>query len=119
MSNKEITYVMIKNGDISINKTNNIKRVFKKEFDEGRFDSRDWLFKEDLDIRVFVENESVFTKPETLYFYVDNEIEEIFYGTVIFTRLTEKSFETLTDEKLSLIINSIKLTDNNKFVIFN
>lgn len=106
-----VKYIKIKNGKVSVHTTQNFRRTLKTVFKGNFFDSRDYLFEADEYIRVFVEDLSLYNKPETLYFYQEGKLTEIFFGTVLFAKTGEEDFEGLSDENIKLIMNKLVKTD--------
>lgn len=106
-----VQYIKIKNGKVSVHTTQNFKRTLKTVFKGNFFDSRDYLFEADEYIRVFVEDLSLFNKPETLYFYQEGKLVEIFCGTVLFAKTGEEKFEGLSDENIKLITDKLTKVD--------
>lgn len=106
-----VQYIKIENNKISVHETDNFKKVLKKAFKSNSFDSRDCLFEADEYIRVFVEELSLFNKPETLYFYQEGEPVEIFCGTVLIAKTGEENFEGLSDENVKQIIDKLIKVD--------
>lgn len=111
-------YIKIKNGKVSIHTTQNFKRTLKTVFKGNFFDSQDYLFEADEYIRVFVEELSLFNKPETLYFYQEGEPVEIFCRTVLFAKTGEEKFEGLSDENIKLITNKL-IKDGSIYKIYD
>lgn len=113
-----VQYIKIKNGKVSIHATQNFRRTLKTVFKGNFFDSRDYLFEADEYIRVFVEDLSLYNKPETLYFYQEGKLVEIFYGTVLFAKTGEEKFEGLSDENIKLITDKL-IKDGSIYKIYD
>lgn len=106
-----VQYIKIKKGKVSIHTTQNFKRTLRTVFKGNSFDSRDCLFEVGEYIRVFVEELSLFNKPETLHFYQEGEPVEIFYGTVLIAKTGEGNIEGLSDENIKLITDKLMKAD--------
>lgn len=114
-----VKYVKVKNGKVTVHTTQNFSRTLKTVFKGNFYDSRDYLFAKDMDIRVFVEDLSIYNKPDTIYYYQEGELLEIFCGTVLFAKMGEEDFETLSEENVQLILNSLKRINPTQFEIYD
>lgn len=106
-------YLMIKNGDVVAIETRNVLKSIVNEFKV--FDYRDYLFDEDLDIYVFVKDLSYYDDNHTIYYYYGDDLIETFNGTVIFARMVENGFRTLSKNDIELINNHLSRIDRNSF----
>lgn len=106
-----VKYIKIKDCKVSIHTTQNFRRTLKTVFKGNFFDSRDYLFEADEYIRVFVEDLSLYNKPETLYFYQEGKLTEIFFGTVLFAKTGKEDFEGLSDDNIELIMSKLVKAD--------
>ena len=106
-------YLMIKNGDVVAIETRNVLKSIVNEFKV--FDYRDYLFDEDLDIYVFVKDLSYYDDNHTVYYYYGDDLIETFNGTVIFARMVENGFRTLSKNDIELINNHLSRIDRNSF----
>ena len=106
-------YLMIKNGDAVAIETRNVLKSIVNEFKV--FDYRDYLFDEDLDIYVFVKDLSYYDDNHTVYYYYGDDLIETFNGTVIFARMVENGFRTLSKNDIELINNHLSRIDRNSF----
>lgn len=106
-------YLMIKNGDVVAIETRNVLKSIVNEFE--MFDYRDYLFDEDLDIYVFVKDLSYYDDNHTVYYYYGDDLIETFNGTVIFARMVENGFRTLSKNDIELINNHLSRIDRNSF----
>lgn len=106
-------YLMIKNGDVAAIETRNVLKSIVNEFKV--FDYRDYLFDEDFDIYVFVKDLSYYDDNHTVYYYYGDDLIETFNGTVIFARMVENGFRTLSKNDIELINNHLSRIDRNSF----
>ncbi len=104
---------MIKNGDVVAIETRNVLKSIVNEF--KMFDYRDYMFDEDLDIYVFVKDLSYYDDNHTVYYYYGDDLIETFNGTVIFARMVENGFRTLSKNDIELINNHLSRIDRNSF----
>ena len=113
-----VKYIKIENNKISVNETDDFNKVLKKAFKGNLYDSLDYLFKADERICVFVEKNSSFDKPETLYLYQGGKLVKTFCGTILFAKSSEENFKGLTKENVKLITDKL-LNDNGIYKIFD
>lgn len=106
-------YLMIKNGDVVAIETRNVLKSIVNEF--KMFDYRDYMFDEDLDIYVFVKDLSYYDDNHAVYYYYGDDLIETFNGTVIFARMVENGFRTLSKNDIELINNHLSRIDRNSF----
>lgn len=118
MKNKNIHYLMIKNGKIYSLDTNNLIQTMNEEF-EYFFDSRDYLFEEYKDIRIFVKDESIFTEKETIYYHFGGKLVETFHGTIIFAKLRTTCFSSLSKKEETFIKRKLIPINDTQFEIYD
>lgn len=119
MNKKEITYIQLKDGNLTVKTTSDFKMIMKQEFKDGRFDTTDYLFEEDKDIRVFVEDESIYTLPESVYFFYGTELAHIFHGTVLLAKMGVNSFRSLSNKSIRIITSRLEVNNDQTFSIFD
>lgn len=109
-----MNYIIIKDGNINIKQTDNFDFVLNYEFQKGN-DSTDYVFKEDKEIRVFVENSSLYEKPPTLAISKDEELLYDYHGTIIFAKNGRTKYRGLSKENIKLIQNRLTRINDSKF----
>ena len=116
---KQIKYIKVSNGKLSILQTNNFNEAIKNSFGSYfDFDSSDYIFDEDLDIRVFLKANSTFLNlEETIYYYVNNELVDINKGIVLFAKNGNRSWKSLSNKDINIIKKRLKPSPNNTFSI--
>lgn len=116
---KAFKYIKVKDGTISLMETQDFKEVIKNEYgDYYNYDSSDYLFDEDLDIRVFaLAGSSFMDLKETIYYEYDGEITDILKGTVIFAKNGKTKWKSLSNKDIRLLKRKLEPTDNNTFTI--
>lgn len=117
MKNKIIRYLIFKNGEMKVKETDDFNKVIKKEL--GRFDTADYLFDDDLSIRVLVKAESLFNENETIYYYYKGEYIQPFCGTVIFTKTNTSSFKSLSKQNIKLLTENTYQIDETRFKMYS
>lgn len=118
MKNKGIRYIKVKNGVISIHSTSNFKRVMEEEFGGMAYDTTDYIFGEDLEIRIFVEDLSLESEEVCINYYYNNDLWTTFNGTVLFAKDGITKFRSLSKKDINIIINNLIPTCNNEFNIY-
>lgn len=107
------TYAMIKNNKFNVLKTKNLSMIIKKEL--GVFDYQDYLFDENEYIYLLVRDLSFYDNNTSItYRNIDDEIT-CFNGTVIFTRMNENGYVSLSDNDLAAIRKHLCQLDNGIF----
>lgn len=119
MKRQVIKYIRVKDGNIELKKTKNLKKVFDKEF-KYFFDTRDGIFDHNYKVRAFVKDESLYTDNKTISIVDENnqEFDEL-HDTVFFANLDEYSFRTLTKKDIDTIRNNLIRTSKTTFKIIN
>ncbi|MGN1054293.1 MAG: hypothetical protein ACI4P1_03350 [Erysipelotrichaceae bacterium] len=104
-------YIKIIHNKIQVLNTDNFRKVLKEEFKEG-YDTTDYVFEENLNIRVFLKAGSIFEDlEETILYKVNNETVDIFKGTVIFSKDNGTIFTSLKAKDIQII--TTKIINNN------
>lgn len=116
---RKFKYVEVKDGAISKFETNDFNEVIKDVFGSYYdYDSTDWIFDENLDIRVFVEANSTFNDTkETIYCYLDNQLINVLKGTILIAKNGNNNFKSLSNKDIRLIHNKLKPSYNHTFII--
>lgn len=118
MKNNKIRYIKVKNGVISIHMTSNFKRVMEEEFGAMAYDTTDYIFNENLDIRIFVEDLNLENKDVCINYYYNNELWTTFNGTVLFAKDGVTKFRSLSKKDINIIINNLIPTCDSEFNIY-
>ncbi len=118
MKNNKIRYIKVKNGVVSIHMTSNFKRVMEEEFGTMAYDTTDYIFNENLDIRIFVEDLSLENKDVCINYYYNNDLWTTFNGTVLFAKDGVTKFRSLSKKDINIIINNLIPTCDNEFNIY-
>lgn len=119
MKNNKIRYIKVKNGVISIHSTSNFKRVMEDEFGGMAYDTTDYIFDENLDIRVFVEDLNLETEEVCINYYYNNDLCMTFNGTVLFAKDGITKIRSLSKKDINIIINNLIPTYDNEFNIYS
>lgn len=92
---KYCKYIIIKDNELKILKTKRMTDLVKREL--GVFDYRDYLFEEDLSIYLLVKDLSIYDDDTTIIYrgYL-NDCDGVFNGTVIFTKMDELGYVSLS-----------------------
>jgi len=110
-------YVKVEGTNIEVLNTTSFKKVLKETFEEG-YDTTDYIFDENLDIRVFIEIRATHKNlEETILRKLDNETVDIFYGTCLFTKCSELSFLSLSKKDVKIIQKRI-VNNNGQLEIY-
>ena len=96
---KYCKYIIIKDNELKILKTKRMTDLVKREL--GVFDYRDYLFEEDLSIYLLVK-------------YL-NDCDGVFNGTVIFTKMDELGYVSLSNNDVDLILKHLCKLPNGLF----
>ena len=110
-------YIKIQNNNIEILETDNFSNVIKNEFNDTNYDSLDYLFDENLDIRIFTKAGSDFLDLDnSLYYKRDGKLQYIFKGTILLAKNGINKWHSLSNKDIKIITNRILKIDNS-FVI--
>ena len=110
-------YVKVEGTNIEVLNTPSFKKVLEEEFEEG-YDTTDYIFDENLDIRVFIEIRATQKNlEETILRKLDNKTVDIFYGTCLFTKCSELSFLSLSKKDIKIIQKGI-VNNNGQLEIY-
>ena len=114
---KSYKYVIIEKGDFVVSTTNNMKRFVMDEL--GVVDYRDYLFEDDLSIYILVKNLSLFDSNRTIIYKSDyDDCDSYFNGTVIFTKMDEDGYVSLSEGDIDLIRHHMHKLANGLFEMF-
>lgn len=95
-------YAIIENGIFTVSTTRNMKRFVKSTL--GLFDYRDFLFEDDSSIYILVKDISFYDNDKTIiYRSSPNDSDSYFNGKVIFTKMNEYGFVSLSNDDIDLI----------------
>ena len=116
---RKFKYIKVENGIISINETDNFPEVIKDAFGRySNFDSRDYVFDENLDICVFAEASSEFMDyKDTIYYEYDGSIYGRLKGTVLIAKNGVCNWRSLSKKDIKLILKKLEPYNNNTFII--
>ena len=99
-------YVIIKDGVLCVLETDRMKEVIRNEL--GVFDYRDYIFDDDPSVYLLVKDLSVYDTEHTIaYRSVPDDVDSYFSGTVIFTKMDDFGFASLSDNDIDLIRNHL------------
>ena len=118
MKNNKIRYIKVENGVISIHWTSNFKKVMEYEFGGMAYDTTDYIFNENLDIRIFVEDLSLESREVCINYYYNNDLWQTFNGTVLFAKDGITKIRSLSKKDVNIIINNLIPTNDNEFNIY-
>ena len=114
---RNFKYIEVKDGNILLLETDNFNNVIKETLDH--YDSSDYIFDENLDIRAFVKMGSEFLDlKDTIYYYLDNKLVDVFKGTVLFAKNGISKWRSLSNKDIALIYKKILPTHDGAFEIF-
>lgn len=103
---KLFKYVIIKDGVLCVMETDKMKKVIRNEL--GVFDYRDYIFDDDPSVYLLVKDLSVYDTEHTIaYRSVSDDVDSYFNGTVIFTKMDDFGFASLSDNDIDLIRNHL------------
>ena len=111
---KYCKYIIIKDNELKILKTKRMTDLVKREL--GVFDYRDYLFEEDLSIYLLVKDLSIYDDDTTIIYrgYL-NDCDGVFNGTVIFTKMDELGYVSLSNNDVDLILKHLCKLPNGLF----
>ena len=98
-------YVIIKGGVLCVLETDRMKEVIRNEL--GVFDYRDYIFDDDPSVYLLVKDLSIYDDDTTIIYrgYL-NDCDGVFNGTVIFTKMDELGYVSLSNNDVDLILKS-------------
>lgn len=116
---RKFKYIEVKNGVISTIETNDFNEVIKDTYGSYyNYESSDWIFDENLDIRVFVEKDSLYKRiKETIYFYSNETNIDVLKGTVLFAKNGNNNWKALSGKDVKLIYKKLKPSYNHTFTV--
>lgn len=99
-------YVIIKDGVLCVLETDRMKEVIWKEL--GVFDYRDYIFDDDPSVYLLVKDKSVYDTDHTITYKSDpDDVDSYFNGTVIFTKMDDFGFASLSNNDIDIIKNHL------------
>lgn len=99
-------YVIIKDGVLCVLETDRMKEVIRKEL--GVFDYRDYIFDDDPSVYLLVKDKSVYDTDHTITYKSDpDDVDSYFNGTVIFTKMDDFGFASLSNNDIDIIKNHL------------
>lgn len=107
---KAIRYLKVKDGNISVEYTNDLIQAMKEEY-EYFFDTSDHLFDRYEDIRVFVKDMSFFDEEPSIECYRGGRLSMTFNGTVFFAKLGKYCVRSLSKKEVSFLLRNLKRKD--------
>lgn len=110
---RKYKYIIIDNGNVSVNESADMRKVIKETF--GWFDSTDYLFDDNLNIRAFVKEFSLFDCEPSVLCCQNDELVFSFNGTVIFSSLNEYSYSSLSTRDIQIILSRLSRIDDTHF----
>lgn len=107
-------YVIIKDGVLCVLETDRMKEVIRNEL--GVFDYRDYIFDDDPSVYLLVKDLSVYDTEHTIaYRSVPDDVDSYFNGTVIFTKMDDFGFVSLSDNDINIIRNHLRRLPDGLF----
>ena len=111
---KYCKYIIIKDNELKILKTKRMTDLVKREL--GVFDYRDYLFEEDLSIYLLVKDLSVYDTDHTIvYRSFPDDADGYFNGTVIFTKMDDFGFASLSHNDIDIIRSHLRRLPDGLF----
>ena len=111
-----VRYLKVKDGNISVEYTDDFIQVMKKEFN-GFFDTTDNLFERYLDIRVFVKDMSFFDEKPSVGYCRNGRLSSTFNGTVFFAKLGMYCVRSLSKKEVSFLLRNLKRNNDDIYSI--
>jgi len=107
-------YVIIKDGVLCVLETDRMKEVIRNEL--GVFDYRDYIFDDDPSVYLLVKDLSIYDDDTTIIYrgYL-NDCDGVFNGTVIFTKMDELGYVSLSNNDVDLILKHLCKLPNGLF----
>lgn len=119
MKNKEIRYIKVKDGVISIHSTSDFMKMMKEEYGGMSYDTTDYIFDENLDIRVFVKDLNLDSEEVCINYYYNGDLWSTFNGTVFFSKLGTTKVRSLSKKDIDIIMRNLIPTRDNEFSIYS
>ena len=109
-------YVIIKDGVLCVLETDRMTEVIRNEL--GVFDYRDYLFDDDPSVYLLVKDLSVFDANHTITYISDpDDVDGYFNGTVIFTKMDDFGFASLSNDDIDIIRSHLRRLPSGLFEI--
>ena len=107
-------YVIIKNGVLCVLETDRMKEVIRNEL--GVFDYRDYIFDDDPSVYLLVKDLSVYDTDHTIvYRSFPDDVDSYFNSTVIFTKIDDFGFASLSNNDIDMIRNHLRKLPSGLF----
>lgn len=107
-------YVIIKDGVLCVLETDRMEKVIRNEL--GVFDYRDYLFDDDPSVYLLVKDLSVYDTNHTITYRSDpDDVDGCFNGTVIFTKMDDYGFVSLSNDDIDLIRSHLRRLPDGLF----
>ena len=113
---KQIRYMVIKDGCIDVEYSDDFIKTMKEEF-RCFFDTTDNLFMKYPDIRVFVKDESLWTDEPSVFYCQDHKLMMTFNGTVFFAKLGNNCVRSLSKKEVSFLLKNLSRNDDGTYSI--
>lgn len=110
-------YVIIKDGVLCVLETDRMEEVIRNEL--GVFDYRDYLFDDDPSVYLLVKDLSVFDANHTITYISDpDDVDGYFNGTVIFTKMDDFGFASLSNNDIDIIRSHLRRLPSGLFEMY-
>lgn len=110
-------YVIIKDGVLCVLETDRMEEVIRNEL--GVFDYRDYLFDDDSSVYLLVKDLSVFDANHTITYISDpDDVDGYFNGTVIFTKMDDFGFASLSNNDIDIIRSHLRRLPSGLFEMY-
>lgn len=107
-------YVIIKGGVLCVLETDRMKEVIRNEL--GEFDYRDYIFDDDPSVYLLVKDLSVYDTDHTIvYRSFPDDADGYFNGTVIFTKMDDFGFASLSHNDIDIIRSHLRRLPDGLF----
>ena len=107
-------YVIIKGGVLCVLETDRMKEVIRNEL--GVFDYRDYIFDDDPSVYLLVKDLSVYDTDHTIvYRSFPDDADGYFNGTVIFTKMDDFGFASLSHNDIDIIRSHLRRLPDGLF----
>ena len=107
-------YVIIKDGVLCVLKTDKMKEVIRNEL--GVFDYRNYILDDDPSVYLLVKDLSVYDTDHTIaYRFFLDDVDSYFNGSVIFTKMDDFGFASLSNNDIDIIRNHLCRLPNGLF----
>ena len=116
---RKFKYIKVEDGTISVHETDSFLEVIKDTFNGYyNYDTTDYIFDENLNIRMFAKAESEFLDyKDTIYFECDGSIIGRLKGIILIAKNGKNNWHSLSTSDIKLILKKLEPHDNNTFII--